>query len=719
MSAVHWRRFAAAAGIAGALAALFAAYGPALNGGFLWDDDAWTSRLAAHGLMSGGAGLRTLWTSLTAAQQYYPLTATSFWLDYQLWYPWTTPYHLENLLLHAAAAGLFWRLLRRLEVPGAGLAAAIFALHPLMAQSVAWITERKNTLSLVLYLGALLAYGRFDGGWGRSRAGGQGAEGSRGDAERAAGGKSRRKAAAAPAEATEADARSWGYYALALIVFAGALLAKTTTFSLPAVVLLIRWWRHGRIRLVEDVGPTLPFFALAGALGRITAYVEKTYVLAQGREWALTWPQRIVVAGRAFWFYLGKLVWPEGLSFVYPRWTVNAADAVAWLGPMAALLLLAGLWLGRGRLGRGPAVAALFFAGTILPVLGVFNGYFMRFSFVWDHLAYLPSLGPIALAAAGLSEAGRRLRAPALAAVCGVVVLAALAVLTWRQSAHYTDMDALWEAALADDPGSPLANKNYADGLLERGRRKEAIAHYRRAIETWPGFAEAQYNLGNELFHDGQAAEAIAHLRVAAESQPAYGPIYNNLGSVLLALGRVDEAIAEYRHALAIEPRYALAEDNLGQALLKQGNRAEARAHFLNAIHLQPGFAEAHYHLGKMLREERKTAEAIAQFEASLQAQPQAPRTEDELGLALSEAGRMAEALDHFQRAVRLDPGSPLAQNNLGNALSSARRFDEAILRYREALRLQPDFPAARHNLELALKLAGGDRDPANSSHPP
>ena len=317
---------------------VFLAYLPALRGGFVWDDDSWTTRII--GLLRNTSGLRLIWFQPTALQQYYPLTGTTFWLDYQLWQFWTTPYHVENVLLHALAALLFWRLLLRLRVPGAWLASALFALHPVMVESVAWITERKNVLSLVFYLGALLAYLRY-------------AQRVTSDEWRVASGSplpdfrlrpaSARQAGAAggshasrvtrlpdevPPGGTKAGHASL-FYGLAFVLFLGALLAKTTTFSLPAAILLIGWWQRGQIRWRADVLPTLPFFALALGLCAVTAWLEKYHVGAEGPDFALTFPQRCLVAGRAFWFYLGHLFWPANLCFVYPRWQPNPGHVVA------------------------------------------------------------------------------------------------------------------------------------------------------------------------------------------------------------------------------------------------------------------------------------------------------------------------------------------------------------------------------------------------------
>ncbi len=348
---------------------VFLAYLPALHGGFVWDDDAWTTNLSA--LFQDPSGLRSIWLRPTALQQYYPLSGTTFWLDYQLWEFWTTPYHVENVLLHALAALLFWRLLLRLRVPGAWLASALFALHPVMVESVAWITERKNVLSLVFYLGAWLAYGRY-ARYAESAASGRWPVTG---PEKATPVTDSSGITRLPVEALANAGHPSLFYGLAFLLFLGALLAKTTTFSLPAAILLIGWWQRGQIRWRADVLPTLPFFALALGLCALTAWLEKHHVGAQGSDFTLTFPQRCLVAGRAFWFYLGKLFWPADLCFVYPRWQPDPGVWWQWLFPATAIGSLFTLWLARGRIGRGPATALFYFVGTLFPVLGFMNVY--------------------------------------------------------------------------------------------------------------------------------------------------------------------------------------------------------------------------------------------------------------------------------------------------------------------------------------------------------
>ena len=350
----------------------FLAYLPALDGGLLWDDAAHVTRPDLRSLH----GLWRIWSDLGATQQYYPLLHSAFWMEYKLWGDATLGYHLANLLLHAAAAILVMLIMRRLGLPGAWLAALIFTLHPVCVESVAWIAEQKNTLSTVFYLGAALLYLNFD----RTRRG--------------------------------------SHYFLALALFVMALLTKTVTDTLPAALLVVFWWQRGRLGWKRDVVPLLPWFALGAAAGLFTAWVERRFVFAEGPDFALTLVERFLLAGRALWFYLGKLVWPADLMFFYPRWHVDAAQWWQYLFPLAALAALIGLCLLAPK-HRGPLAGALIFAGTLFPALGFFNVYPFIYSYVADHFQYAASLGIIVPVAAGLASAvTARTRGWAVAAAC-------------------------------------------------------------------------------------------------------------------------------------------------------------------------------------------------------------------------------------------------------------------------------------------------------------
>ncbi len=553
------------------------AYWPALRGGFVWDDDSWTSNIS--GLLWDFSGLRAIWFQPTALQQYYPLSGTTFWLDYQFWGFWTTPYHVENVVLHALAALLFWRLLLRLGVPGAWLAAALFALHPVMVESAAWITERKNVLSLVLFLGALLAYRRYGEGVTRDQCPVSGTDSIR----------------------SRVTGHGSPFYVLALVLFLGALLAKTTTFSLPAAMLLIGWWQRGRIRWRADVLPTLPFLALSMGLCLVTAWLEKHHVGAQGPDFDLTWPQRCLVAGRVPWFYLGKLLWPADLCFVYARWEPAAGVWWQWLFPAAAVGALAALWGLRSRMGRGPLTAALFYVGTLFPLLGFLNAYGMRYSFVWDHWVYLPSLGIFALVAALVVRAAEGLGKPGMVYGFGAIVLPVLGLLTWRQAGMYTDMETLWRTTLAKNPEAWMAHNNLGDVLLKQGRIDEAISQVQQAIRLKPGYADGYNNLGAILYKQGWIDEAIRQYQEALRLNPDYADACYNLGNAFYKKGQIDEAIRQYRETIRLRPDYAKAYYNLGTALGVKGQINEAISQFQEALRLKPDFVEAQNNLAHAL----------------------------------------------------------------------------------------------------------------------
>jgi tetratricopeptide (TPR) repeat protein len=667
---------------------VFLAYLPALRGGFIWDDDSWTTRII--GVLRDPSGLRLIWFQPTALQQYYPLSGTTFWLDYQLWKFWTTPYHVENVLLHALAALLFWRLLLRLQMPGAWLASALFALHPVMVESVAWITERKNVLSLVLYLGAWLAYLRYVQG--------------------VASGKCQVTGTAEIAAATGSSPvtrHPYLFYGLAFVLFLGALLAKTTTFSLPAALLLLGWWQRGQIRWRADVLPTLPFFALALGLCAVTAWLEKYHVGATGLDFALTLPQRGLVAGRAFWFYLGHLFWPANLCFVYPRWQPNPGSLGQWLYPVTALGILFTLWLARGRLGRGPVTALLFYVGTLFPVLGFLNAYGMRYSFVWDHWVYLSALGIIALVAALVVRVGEYLRRPAVVYVFAAIVLPVLALLTWRQAGMYTDMETLWRVTLARNPDCWMAYANRGTLFADKGQFDEAIENYRKAIQINPNSAVPLYSLGLALAAKGQFDEAIENYRKAIQINPDYRDALNNLGIALAAKGRFDEAIENYRKAIQIKPNDCEVLNNLGEALLHQGQLDEAIKNFRKAIQIKPNDYETQYNLGNALAAKGRFDEAIESYRKAIQINPNYCEALNNLGIALANKGRFDEAIEAFRKAIQIKPNFSEALNNLGGTLLHQGQFDEAIKVFRMAIQNKPNFSEALDNLGVALAAKG------------
>jgi tetratricopeptide (TPR) repeat protein len=548
------------------------AYFPAINAGFVWNDRDYVTKPALRSV----AGLARIWTEVGATEQYYPLLHSAFWLEHRLWGDAAAGYHLVNILLHATAACLLALILRRLAVPGAWLAALLFALHPVCVESVAWIAEQKNTLSTVLYLAAALAYLRFD------------------------------------------EQRSVRRYALATGWFALALLTKSVTATLTGALLVVAWWRHGRLEWKRDVVQLIPWIVAGAAVGLFTGWVEREIGGAKGLDYQLTLVERCLVAGRAFWFYLGQLAWPADLVFIYPRWSVSGAVAWQYLYPLTAVALMAGLWLLRRR-SRAPLAAALFFAGSLFPVLGFFNVYAFVFSYVADHWQYLPSLGMITLAAAGTATGLARLPRPLLwpgrAVVAGVVVL--LGGLTWRETRQYRDIETFYQTIIDRNPGAWMAHYNLGNVLRNTGRAAEAVARYEAALQARPDMADARTALGLALLETGRGGEAIAHLEEALRLDPGYIAAHNALGGALAEAGRLPEAIAHYEAALGSGATLPDVHNNLGIALLMADRAAEAVTHFEAVLRVDPNLPEVRMNLATALEIAGRPAEAAAQVEAA------------------------------------------------------------------------------------------------------
>jgi protein O-mannosyl-transferase len=612
----------------GLCVAAFAAYGPALSGGFVWDDESHVTRPELRPLH----GLWRIWFEPGATQQYYPVLHSAFWVEHRLWGDAAVGYHLANLLLHLTACILLYQVLRRLSVPGALLAAAVFALHPVCVESVAWVSEQKNTLSTVFYLGAALAYLAFD------------------------------------------EKRQAGKYALAIGLFILALLSKSVTASLPAAILVVLWWKRGRLSWRRDVLPLAPWFCLSGAAAAVTPWVESRFIGAQGAAFSLSLVGRLLVAGRAVWFYLGKILWPSPLVFIYPRWRIDPQDARQYVFPLAAALALAAIFLLRKR-SRGPLAAALLFIGALFPALGFVNVYPFVFSYVADHFQYLAAAAAIPAMAAAFALAADRLspsgRTAARAFAAALVLV--LAGLTWRQCRNYRDLETFYRSILEGNPDSWLAHDNLGVVLVRRGKLDEAVVHYREAIRLNPDYPEA----------------------------------YNNYGNVLGLTRHWAEAAEAYAGALRARPSFVAAEINWGNAMNDAGRFQEAQEHFRKALDQAGGDPAVHYGLANALANSGRLGEAVAEYEATLKLQPDSAEAQANLGLALAGEGRLPEALSHIAEAIRLRPGYSEAHAYEGQVLAESGRFDEAVGEYRTALRINPRNAEAHYQLGVALRSLG------------
>lgn len=550
-------------GLAGLLAALvLLTYLPAYGSGFVWDDDYYVS---SNPTLRNLAGLQSIWLDVFATPQYYPLVHTSFWLEYRLVGASPHLYHFTNVVLHAANALLLWRIVVHLGVPGAWLIAAVFALHPVQVESVAWITERKNVLSAFFYLAAALSYLRFS------------------------------------AQA-DGGVRRWWLFSGSFLLYLAALLSKTVSASLPAALLLILWWKRGTI-LRRDWITLTPMLLVGAAFGLLTVWLEREHVLAQGPEWDLSLLDRGLIAGRALWFYAAKLVWPQDLAFIYPRWAIDPGLWWQYLFPLAAIAVVCGLFLLRRRLGRGPVTAVLFYAGTLFPALGFFNIYPMRYSFVANHFQYLACIGLIALIVGGLARRieNANLQGPAcsiaananVANVATVAMLAVLAALSWWNTLAYVDMESLWRATLEKNPQAWMAHHNLGIELDRQGRHADAKEHFQATVDLKPSHFRAHHKLGRSFAREGRLDEAIAHFEQAVRLAPGEKQFRSSLGEAYLRRG--DFVAAEMQMRQVLEPAFShpATLTKLARALIGQGRMAEARAALDDALRLDPDNPQA------------------------------------------------------------------------------------------------------------------------------
>jgi tetratricopeptide (TPR) repeat protein len=610
------------------LATLLAVYSPAISGQLLWDDDFHVPTPEMRSLH----GLVRIWIEPGSMQQYYPLVDSAFWVMHALWGDWTPGYHLVTIAMHFAAAVLVFVVLQRLMIPGAMLAAAIFALHPLHVESVAWITELKNTMSAVFYLAALLLYLRFD------------------------------------------QERRGSLYAWALGLFVLALLSKTVTVTLPAALLVIFWWQRGTLSWQKDVVPLVPFFVVGSLSGAMTAWMEWNHVGASGAPFELSWVQRLLLSGRIPWFYLWKLFWPAELIFVYPRWEIDPLQWWQYLFPIATAALIALSWLMR-RWSRAHLAAVLFFGGSLFPALGFLNVYYFKYSYVSDHFPYLASLGVIALVSAALATLLARhglWQRPAGNALC-VGLLAVLAVLSWRETPAYADNRSLFEATIDRNPGAWMAHYNLGLILMGRGDNVAAAERFRAVIEIRPEYGDAHNNLGLTFLRQGRNRESLEHFRRTLDREPDHHLAHANLGLALQGLGRVAEAIDEYAAAVQAEPDFAEGYNQWGQVLMSSKDFEAALAHFQTAVRIRPDFAAARFNLAQTLMALGRTGEAVAHFQEVVRISPGDANAHLNLGHALGMQGRIREAVLEFEEAVRLNPDNPHAVENLRWARSLPR----------------------------------------------
>lgn len=693
----------------------FIVYSPVVKAGYIWDDD---TALTENPLIRSLSGLRDIWFS-TKPYDYFPLTFTSFWLEWRLWGANPTGYHIVNVLLHTLGAILFWRVLLRLKIPGAWLAAMVFAVHPVCVASVGWVAERKNTLSLVFYLLSTLWYLRFD--------------------------------SASRATPRASRARKW--YWFSLFAFLLALLSKTSVVTLPFVLWLCVWWRRrqevGTERFTKGAAASsqpqrifdfrmllrlTPFFAAAVILGLATVWFQTHRAMSGNLYHRDGLGVRLLGGTWAVWFYLGKALLPLRLTMIYPRWEVNPTwvwgyfPALAWWGALAICWWFRRQWGGAVLFGLG-----CFFV-TLLPVLGFFDMSIFVYARAADHLQYLALLGAIALVIGIVSFRFQAFKLP-FRLGAGVVVLT-LSVLSWNRANVFLGQETLWRDTLDKNPRAWAAynnygmaiseknpteefncymtalslNPNYADAhnnlavvLYQRGRIDEAIDHFRTSLRLNPGNASAQNNLGGALSNQGKLDEAIRHLKQAILIKPTYTEAYVNLGKALMRAGRMTEAAKCFDTALRLSPNNPEAYNNLGNLAHAEGRLGDAETYYRTVLRFRPNSIETHHNLGLTLAALGRATEALAEFETVLKLKPNFAPAQYQIAELLRKEGRRTEAAEFYAAAARSLPDSAEAQHSLGTILMEENKAGEAMPHLREAVRLKPNWVEALNSLAWAL----------------
>ncbi|MBT8486698.1 MAG: glycosyltransferase family 39 protein [Phycisphaerae bacterium] len=672
------------------------AYTPALDGGFIWDDDDY---LTQNPLVQMPGGLARIWVP-GATRQYYPMVFTTFWIEYRLWGLDPAGYRIVNVLLHAASALVLWRVLRRIGVPGAALIGAAFALHPVHVESVAWITERKNVLSGFLYLLAALAYLRFD-------------------------------------DQADPPARPWAFYGAALVAFAGALLAKSVTCSLPAALVLVMLFQR-RPLTARRLLPLVPLFAIGLVAALNTAHLERVSVGAVGAAFDADAIDRTLVASRALLFYPTKILWPWPLMFIYPRWSIDPADLVAWV-PFVVVGLVAAIALvlfARGR--RGPFVALAFYAGTVFPALGFVNVYPHQFSWVADHFQYLASIGILALV---LAPAVTLLTPRRRVGLLGGLVLVPLFAITWVHAGTFRDAESVWRSTLVHNDEAWIAHNNLSTILLRRagdalsaGDRATASAvtvdarqHARRATEIKPDYHVAHANLAEALRLEGEFDTAVTHQREAIrliEAEMAAAQVQTppdflvdgwlRLGRLQWLRGELADAAAAYRRAVAARNNDISARSDLATLLVRLGDLPAAGTEFENILAVRPDHYTALGTLAALRERDERYAEANDLYHRAVTAARTMPqRVESATRLLrfrtscpdpqwrdLVEATALAEQLVQFTRGR-----DPAALGVLASVHAASARWEDAIRTAEQAVALadRTGPPALRERLRDEL----------------
>ncbi len=638
-------------------------YWPLLRGEFFWDDFLMVDK---NPLLTGRLGIGSVWFHTS-----FPLSTVAFWVQYLAWGKNAAAFHLVNIAVHGFDALLIWRLLARLKVQGAWLGAVLFAVHPVCVATVGWISELKNTLSLLFFLLSFLWYLRLEE-W-------------------------KEQAASDPKAYSGAGWRGWPAtcYALSLVAFVMSLLSKTSTVVLPVLLLGYAWWRRGSLRRTDWVR-TAPYFVLSLAFGLITVWMQQREAIKGVTVQSEDLWGRLAGAGWAAWFYLGKALAPLNLNLIYPRWEIDARALWSYL-PVVLLGGVLGLsWRFRRGLGRHIFFGLGCYIVALLPVLGFVDMYYLAISRVSDHFQYLALIAVAALVGAGLSSAlgdssgsvqgwvpylnlGRKsarsdasesrpgttaraswvvwLRRAAM--ILAVAAVAGLSVLTLRRAQVFSTEEGLWRDTLARNPAAWPAHNNLGCILAARQQYVPAREHFDAALRLYPGNAGAMVNLGQLLAAQGKPMEALAYFAAALKRNPQNVDALRHYAAALASQGRAREALPHLREAVALAPEVD-ARLEYAVVLKHAGDLRRAVDQLRLVLSVRPNLPEALNNLAWILAtgadpavRNGPQAVALAQRACRL-TQYRAGMMLGTLAAAYAEAGRFTDAVATGERLERL-----------------------------------------------------------------
>jgi tetratricopeptide (TPR) repeat protein len=667
--AATWRQWLPRAVVIVAL--VFWIFSPAMSGHWLWDD---TEAVAGNHIIHGMDGFWQTWVTTDGQGDYYPLTAFVRWIQWQLEGNNTLGYHLTNIFLHVASAFLVWRLFIWMEISLAWVGALFFTVHPIMVESVAWITELKNTLSLPLLLLAMLLWLAWEKGGERR------------------------------------------HYFGSLACFIASLLAKTSGLMLPILFLGHAWWKRGKITGTE-LRAAVPFFAIAFVAAIVTVLPHHGAVLAQGMQTQWSLAAALASAGWSLLFLLGKCLFPIRLLPAYPGLAVpspTALDLVPWL-VLGGLVYC--LWLNRAGWGRHLLFGFGFFLINLIPVVGFILIHYAFMVWSMDHLCYLPIIGLIGLSVGGFGYLEARLSPPWRSRGFGVIAL--LVILMAWESHDYATWFAgpkiFWSNLLRADPGAWRAQLNLGLESMDAKDYAEAIGRFREVIRLQPNLDDGHYNLGVALDKTGNTAQAEEEIRHALAINPAHAKAYLSIGEIMRRNGKSQEAETIFRQGLAAVPNDPSLAADLGGLLFQSGRVPEAIDLYRRAVENDPDMPQLEYNLGVALLQTGKVEEAVNYLETAVRLDPSLAAAHGNLGSALAQLKRLPEAIDQFQAAVQINPGYLTARFNLGLALAQSGRFPEAIDQFNQILRVDP---ANTRASQILTKLQQMERQQgASGSH--